>query len=69
MALAEIIREKKKLEAHLKSLKYYIDPDSNWKILYELLHTLAITYTVFALPVFVNKLSHRFYLIINLGGL
>lgn len=70
MALAEIIREKKKLEAHLKSLKYYIDPNSNWKILYELLHTLSITYSVFALPVYVKE---TFALILSymnlLGGL
>lgn len=52
--LAELIHEKKKMNEHLKSLKYYINPNSRWKILYELIHTGVIIYSVFALPIYVG---------------
>jgi len=52
--LAELIREKKKMNDHLKSLKYYINPSSKWKIIYEVIHTLVIIYSVFSLPIYVG---------------
>jgi len=53
--LAELIHEKKKMNEQLKSLKYYINPNSVWKTIYELVHTFVIMYSAFALPIYVRK--------------
>lgn len=42
-----------KLADQTKHLKYYIKPDSYGAIIYELLHTLVIIYSLFAIPVYV----------------
>ena len=51
--LAELLLLKKKLELE-KRLRYYIHPDSKWKMLYELLHTLVIIYSIFTIPLIVG---------------
>ena len=35
-------------------LGFHIHPESNWKILYEAIHTIIIIYTIFAVPIYVN---------------
>jgi hypothetical protein len=47
--LTSILVKKKKFEG-TKSLKYYIHPHSNVKMIYELVHTVTIIYSIFVIP-------------------
>jgi len=51
--LAEFLLLKRKME-NKNRLKYYIDPNSKWKILYEVVHTWMILYSIFAVPLIVG---------------
>ena len=46
-----------KLTEQTKKLKFYVNPNSKFKIFYEFIHTLIIIYSIFAVPLFVSDLT------------